>query len=410
MITSRYLAGLTAILFLVLLTVVAGAETIELKFWYRPNDTYFEDILVKFNEEYADHGIEAIGEPQTTGGESFEKYALAIAAGSGPDVMWFERSQTAAWAEGGFLLPVCKYMEDELDSSQFVPAAWSEVVYEGRVWAIPWSTDIRGLCWNVNMLEEAGLDSDKGPSRFADLGLFARKLTVRDSDGKVKTAGFVPWEGNWFFPAWSWTFGGSLFDPKTRKATVDSPTNVEALEWVVSYTNLYGPGELPPGWLNNAARAMVLTEDTTMIRVLDPMESIEYSTGPVPHPEGGHNGTWGGGFAIGIVPTTRHPRAATLLAGFLARPDVQLYSARNRGGFPCNLEAASEYKEYMGPQQVRLYDQIDEANPRYPFIWVPVFYATWDAMTRAVTGQQSPTESLAQAQKEVEAAIADLWQ
>ena len=55
--------------------------------------------------------------------------------------------------------------------------------------------------------------------------------------------GFMPSYPGWWNWAWGYWFGGALWDG-VDTITADSPENIRAFEWVQSYADRYGVGEM----------------------------------------------------------------------------------------------------------------------------------------------------------------------
>lgn len=377
-----------------------AAQPVEITFWHRfTDDTVFgqayNEIVTRFNELHPH--IRVIAEPKAEG-TNFEAYQLAVMGGAGPDVMWFERSQVSSWARAGLLEPFRGAME--IDPEDFLPGPFSEVVYNGNIWGVPWNTDLRGLFWNNALLEQGGFDSRLGPQTWDELNDWSFKLTRRSND-ELTQVGIVPWVGNWFFPAWVWTFGGELYDVANGRATFDSPGAIEAAEWIASYLSYYRPEEVnalvgPAGDLFlSGKQAFAVNGDWSVSWYVANAGDIEFSVGRVPHPEGGRNGTWGGGFAIVVPKGTENLQEAMEFARWMGTAEPQLIYAKYVSALPTNWEAALEYVADSPEMMQRFYEQMTEANPRYPFIWLDVFNGGLEVYNRIVMGE-SPRNVLEQ--------------
>ena len=115
-----------------------------------------------------------------------------INAGTAPDVaISFAPDYVGKYAADGLWEDLKPYMDaDSFDMSVFAPAALSYTSYQGKQVALPVLTDAYGLYYNKTMFAKAGLSDP--PKTMSELMDYARKLTVRDQNGDIEIAGFVP--------------------------------------------------------------------------------------------------------------------------------------------------------------------------------------------------------------------------
>lgn len=381
----------------------AQKETIT--YWFSIGGIYEEGmrkIVDKFNKShpnievkmtYVEHGQ----------WETFEKLQTAIAAGTPPDAAFFERSFVDQWAAKGLFLPLDEYLTpEEREGKIFLQNAWEEVVYKSKIYAIPIWTDIRGLYWNKDLFKEAGLP-DRAPRTLAELDKFAEKLTKFDEKGKIQAVGFIPWWGNWFFPAWSWTFGGKIVDRKTLKVTANDPKNIQALEWITSYAKKYGIQAIATfgagftGGLNNpffmGKEAMEANGQWMLKEIERYAPRLNFDVAPVPHPPGGANGTWCGGFANVIPKGSRHPKEAAEFIRWLASEEAQIDIYKLLGAVPINKKALEKVKLLVSSKERKFYAQFPYAHGRTP-LWVAVFNECLVTVDEAIYSKKTPKQAL----------------
>jgi multiple sugar transport system substrate-binding protein len=184
--------------------------------------------VMAFQEAFPDVELEIV--------ESFDEQTLLTAAASEtlPDVIWLGRFETATWASRGVLMPLTEYIErDSYDTSNFYESAIEESTYDGQLYGIPGGMDVRALFFNLDHLEEAGIDGASiDTSNWDQLSEFAAQLVQRDGDSysrwgfdhKVQQGNFWLWgNGN----------GGSFMNEDATEATFNDENNVAALEWAV---------------------------------------------------------------------------------------------------------------------------------------------------------------------------------
>lgn len=176
--------------------------------------------------------------------ESFDEQKLltAVASDTVPDVIWLSRFETATWASRDVLMPLTDFIErDGYDTSRFYEAAIEESTYNGDLYGIPGGMDVRALFFNLDHLEEAGIDPAAiDTSNWDQLNEYGAQLVQQEGDAYTRW-GFdnkVP-QGNFWL--WGKGNGGSFLTDDATEATFDAEENVEALEWgVQTYENQGG--------------------------------------------------------------------------------------------------------------------------------------------------------------------------
>src|SRR5690606_34036434 len=100
---------------------------------------------------------------------------------------------------------------------------------------------------------------------------------------------------------------------------------------------------------------------------------IEFTTGRVPNPPEGRNGTWGGGQAISIPINARNVEDAELLMQFFSEPEVQQkrFEAYPEA-LPASWDALFEVVRHLPPEYAGLIEQLPEARPRTP-LWLEYY-------------------------------------
>lgn len=126
---------------------------------------------------------------KVTGNQTDDQLTNAIRGGRPPDVVASfttdnlgQFCESGAWQE---LTPLLK--RDKIDLGIFPKAVQDYTQYKGKRCALPLLADAYGLYYNKKLMK--GNAPPKTMSELADL---AKKLTVRNPDGSIKVAGFMP--------------------------------------------------------------------------------------------------------------------------------------------------------------------------------------------------------------------------
>ena len=154
-----------------------------------------------------------------------------IAAGNAPDILNID--VFANYATDGLLLPVSEYCPEEL-FNDFFPSFIAQSVIDDTVWAVPDLASARAMFYNVDMLNEVGVEVPTTWSELEDVS----QAIIDFYNGEV-----YPWgvdmttdEGQAAFAYYTWGNGGGFVDADGNWA-VNSPENVEAIKFAVDLVN-----------------------------------------------------------------------------------------------------------------------------------------------------------------------------
>ena len=154
-----------------------------------------------------------------------------IAAGNAPDILNID--VFANYATDGLLMPVSEYCPEEL-FNDFFPSFIAQSVIDDTVWAVPDLASARAMFYNVDMLNEVGVEVPTTWSELEDVS----QAIIDFYNGEV-----YPWgvdmttdEGQAAFAYYTWGNGGGFVDADGNWA-VNSPENVEAIKFAVDLVN-----------------------------------------------------------------------------------------------------------------------------------------------------------------------------
>ncbi len=154
-----------------------------------------------------------------------------IANGEAPDLLNID--VFADYQADGLLLPAEDWVSEET-YAKFYPAFLEQSVVDGVVWAVPDLASCRALYYNVDILNEVGVEV---PTTWDELTDVCQKI-YDFYDGEV-----YPWgvdmttdEGQACFAYYIWNNGGDFTDAEGNW-TLNSPENVAAIEYIVGLVN-----------------------------------------------------------------------------------------------------------------------------------------------------------------------------
>ncbi len=172
-----------------------------------------------------------------------------------------------------------------------MPGAVGTETVDGFLTGIPIVTEQEVLYYRKDLLEAAGL---KVPATLDELKAAAQKLTDKNKEiyGFVARGQRSPLVTQ--FSSFLYSNGGDWFDQKTKKATINSPEALKAIELYGTLLKEYGPpGVLNMSWPQAVAifaqgKVALYTDASSIFQnLLDPTKSeAAGKTGVAPFPAG----------------------------------------------------------------------------------------------------------------------------
>jgi multiple sugar transport system substrate-binding protein len=366
-----------------------------------------------------------------SGGFSDQQFLTQVASHNPPDVVYMDRQKVGQYAAKGALQPVSVC---GIDMSQYRKPAVSEVTYDGKVYGVPEFYSTRTIFMDDRVLRKAGV-AKFDIADWNKLKVEAKKVAIV-SGGKVKRIGFDP-KIDAFLPLWAKANGADLISSDGKKAQLDDPKVVQALQYAVSLINEQG------GW--NAFKAFRDTWDffgggnefvkdqvggfpieDFYIGVLEPYtKKVQMSFEPFTDRQGNPI-SWETGSAWAIPKGAKHVKLACEWAKTMTETSSWIAAAKARiaidkkngtpftGLFTANTQADDQINN-------KLYKpgntQFDKAAKLVESLQDKAFYipasaagaqvntAYTSAVTRVLSGQQSAAQALKQAQHEAQQAL-----
>ncbi|GAA3589225.1 extracellular solute-binding protein [Nonomuraea rosea] len=297
----------------------------------------FEQAIAGFNKKFPQITVKA------TKGVQDDQITQAIRGGNAPDVAAsFTTDNVAQWCKSGAfqdLTPVIA--QDGVDLSVLPEVARSYTRFDGRQCTLPLLADAYGLYYNKALMKGAA-----PPKTLTELADLAKKLTVRDADGTIKVAGFIPsvqyYENS---PSHLAPMTGATWykDDGTSAIGTDSAWK-RLLTWQKELVDWYGYDKLEKfrkslgdEWgakhpFFEGKVAMVLDGEWRTAMIANDAAGLDYGTAPVPVADDRPD-LYGGGFTagtvIGVPKGAKHPQQAWELVKHLTTDTDSLVTLSN---------------------------------------------------------------------------------
>jgi len=226
-----------------------AGETKTMEAWSRMTDVAQESIKGIIDNYNAENTVGATVEfvfiAQTQGSQADEKLLTAVAGGTPPAVYYADRFTVPQFAYQGFFTDINDFAEAAgVTKDLYWDFAWEETIYQDHIYALSFDTDTRALWFNKDIMAEAGLDPEVGPTTQAELMDFADQLTIRNDSGVISRFGFHPTYDQASLYTWGFAFEGVFQDPDTKRITFAHENNIAAMEWVKSFCEHIGNEDL----------------------------------------------------------------------------------------------------------------------------------------------------------------------
>lgn len=269
-----------------------------------------------------------------------EKLLTALAGGDVPDVVLWDRPQTAIYAPKGALASLDELVaRDGVDLGVYYPEALSEMYADGNLYGVPLLVDNRSLFYNKTLLAEAGVEA---PTTWDELREAAIATTKRDG-GKLTVSGFSLGDPG-LFAAWLRAAGGDMLSADGTTTAFNSPEGLEVLEF---WSTMMDDGVYELGFGDGVD---AFAEQTLAMKFDGPwalagLNQTDVEFGIVPPPAGpnGDRGAGMGGFGLVIPEGAKNVDGAwEFIKWWTLQPENGVNFAKISGWIPANIEAAND--------------------------------------------------------------------
>lgn len=301
-------------------------------FWHFFTDREAAGIQAAVDKfEAANPGVKV----EVKSGQDDEKTIQAIAAGQPIDVVLsYSTDQIGKFCSTGAWQDLGPYVQrDGVDLNNIPQVVRDYTQFDGKRCSMPMLADTYGLYYNKKLLADAGFSAP--PKTMTELDEMAKKVTVVNGDGAIKTAGFVPTFGFYenapahFAP----TFGATWFDADGKSHLASDPGWTSMLNWQKGLVDDLGYDKLKrftaglgqefsaDNAFEKGKVAMMIDGEYRNAFIKAEAPGLEYATAPFPTDDT-KTDLYGAGYVtgnvIGIGRGAQNPEAAWALIKFLS--------------------------------------------------------------------------------------------
>jgi trehalose/maltose transport system substrate-binding protein len=321
------------------------------------------------------------------------------------DVIWVQE-----FARAGWLRDLSHILPPE-SRDEFFRGPMEAVIYQDRVYAIPWYIDAGVLYYRKDLLEKYGFSP---PKTWHELVRIASEITRKEPG----LYGFI-WQGKQYeglvcnVLEYIWSNGGDVI--KDGRVVIDSPENRQALTFMRDLIYRYRiTPEFVTTTIEDSARHIFGRGKAVFMRNWPYAWNLfERDDSPIkgkvgvsalPNFPGYRSASTLGGWQLGISKYSNHPKEAERFIEFFTSYETQKTLSLNIGYKPTRRKL---YKDEdlirVQPFTASLYDVFEHARPRpvNPF-YMMISQAIQPEFSAVLSRIKEPEDALKSARKQIE--------
>ncbi|MDN3521624.1 ABC transporter substrate-binding protein [Halomonas ramblicola] len=376
-----------------------------------------DGLVADFEAEHPDIAVEAIYAGNYD--DTRVRAMSAVEAGDAPQLSVMFSIDLYELIEQDVIVPFDDLVESDAEREwldSFYPGLMENGRLDGQTYGIPFQRSTIVFYWNKDAFAAAGLDPDTPPETWAEMAEMA--AAVREASGGEQWGVMVPSTGYpyWMFQAFAFQNGHRLMSEDGTEVYFDDPAAVEALEYWVALADEHGA--MPDDTIEwGTLRQNFIEESTAMMwhstgNLTAVRNEADFDFGVAMLPMNTQRGspTGGGNFYLFKDASEEERRAAMTFIRWMTAPERAAAWSIETGYMGVSpaayeTEALRDYVEAFPPAAVAR-DQLEHATAELAtYQGGRVRRALDNAVQAALTGQMSPAEALAQAQREADAAL-----
>jgi multiple sugar transport system substrate-binding protein len=316
----------------------------------------------------------------------------------GSDVVW-----TAEFAQQKWLYDLTPYIEGRQD--EFIPSTLETTHYDGKYWGVPKDTNAGFLYYRTDQVDQP---PDTWQAVYED---------AKAKDGIVYQG--ASYEGLTVdFLEIAYAAGGSVLSEDGTEATINSPENLRALEFMVNGIKDGAAPEAVVTMMEEESQRAFVAGRATYLRNWPYVYAIgqaegskvrdEFEVVPYPPFEGGETAGILGGLNLVVSAFSENPGGALAFIDFVTNQE-SMNRAASKYALPPALASSYDDPQVQEalPFATELREAVEQAAPRpVTPVYTQVSQAIYENVNAALAGQSTPQEALENAQRDLEQALA----
>ncbi|HEX8103746.1 MAG TPA: ABC transporter substrate-binding protein [Solirubrobacteraceae bacterium] len=314
------------------------------------------------------------------------------------DVVW-----TAEFASQKWLQDMTSFVEKR--KSEFVPSTLSSVTYENKIWGVPRVSDAGLLYYRTD-------EVDQVPATW-------QEVYAKAKEGKGIVYQGASYEGLTVnFLELAFAAGGSILSEDGKKATIDSPENLKALQFMVDGIKDGAAPKAVTTYMEEEARRTFESGKATFERQWPYAYALgnakgsgvkgKFAVAPYPPFEGGGKAAILGGHNMVMSTYSKNPGAMLKFIDYMTSPEVMKSNAVKYSKTPVLTEtyADPDVKKAL-PFADQLKQAVEQAKSRpVSPVYSQISQAIYKNVNAALSGATDPQSALKKAQSDIDKALA----
>ncbi len=396
-------ARLILALSLLLLLTCAREEKAQVVFWQFQPPEVMGSLIEEF--EALNPSIKVRFETLTWQ-SGYEKIFMAFASGRVPDLLEVGSTWLPTFEDQDAVLEITRETEAMVPDLMM----WEMATFDGGRFGIPWLIGSRVLFYNRELFRRNGLAPDRPPVTWTELLDAARAIHRPDCgiEGFGMNAGerYVLYKK---FMPFAWGNGGSILSDDHKTCLLDSPENLEALEFYLSLKpySVLERQDMIDEMFKQGRIGMMISGGWNLERIPEDAPDLDFGVALIPRPDSGGFHASFAGAEILVCPRGARLEPAMKLARFLVGAEQALkISSRTKGVQPASREALGHPYYAEHPMERLLLEQCKTAISPPPVPgWVEIEEVINTRLEECIYGNISASEALRLMQDEVDAII-----
>lgn len=380
--------------------------------------TKLVDKLVQdFETENPDITVKAIYSGNYT--DTMTKAMTALKGGAPPDLSVILSTEIFTLIDNDAILAfddLIATSEEKQWLNSFYPALMENSRTGGKTWSIPFQRSTIVMYYNKDAFRKAGLDPDSPPATWDELVEMGKKLTTKDSSGKVTQWGLeIPSTGYpyWMFGALSRQNSEVLMNDAGTETYFDHPGVIQALDFWKNLGREYQimpEGTIEWGTLRSdflEQKTAIMWHSTGNLTAVKKNAGFDFGVAMLPAKKERGTPTGGGNFYIFKQATAEKRAAALKFIKWMTQPERTAQWSIGTGYLGTRPDAykTAVLKSYVKdfPPAAVARDQLKYATAELSVHENGRIYKTLnDAIQAALTDAKTPEKALKDAQKQAE--------
>ena len=419
-------------------SVALAADKVNVQFWHAMGGWRIE-LLQEMANDFMALNPDINVEVQYTGsyGDTINKLNVAIQSNVAPHVVQGYDIATQMLIDGEVAVPMQDLIDADptFDIGTFMPQVLNYYRVGGKLYCMPFNSSNAIMFYNKTLFKKAGLDPDKPPKTYEELLDYAEKLMVKDDKGNVVQAG-ITWNLHcWFFEQFMAVQNVALTDNdngRTGRPTKAVFNSDAGLKTFTFWNDLTKNGSMINTKVHDwtGARNLFISQKVGMIitstsdvalMVKSAKENnFELGTAFIPAPADAESGgvvIGGGSLWMVAGKPEAEAKAAWEFVKFMAQSAQQIKWHTGTGYFPVRKDAVEDllaqgyYSEsphnLTAILQLLLSTQNYNSNGAIIGAFAEVRAIVESNVQKMLSGDMTPAQALAAAEKEATIAIRD---